>query len=228
MIKDADQRVQGIRAQLGRVDAIRMQQGADPSLHLRVQALKRYQQQRFRDTYGDLLAIPRYERAALFFLEELYGPDDFSTRDAQFSRVVPSLVRLFPAAVVDTVELLTSLHGLTESLDDAMARSLTSTTTTMTDYVSAWQCIGQLDSRVQQLGMVLELGRRLDQLTQNRLLRQSLRWMRPAARTAGLEHLQQFLERGFDGFAGMQGADDFLAIIAQREREFIASMQNPL
>ena len=32
----------------------------------------------------------RYAGAARFFLDELYGPGDFSQRDAQFARVVPA------------------------------------------------------------------------------------------------------------------------------------------
>ena len=68
---------------------------ASPALLKRVQAVKAYQQRRFSHTYADLLATPRYGGAARFFLQELYGPGDFSSRDAQFARVVPALVRLF-------------------------------------------------------------------------------------------------------------------------------------
>ena len=66
-------------------------------------ALKAYQQQRFSRTYADLLASSRYAAASRFFLDELYGPQDFSDRDAQFARVVPALVRLFPQELVETV-----------------------------------------------------------------------------------------------------------------------------
>ena len=45
-------------------------------------------------------------------LDELYGPQDFSDRDAQFARVVPALVRLFPQELVETVAVLARLHAL--------------------------------------------------------------------------------------------------------------------
>ncbi|EHR69358.1 hypothetical protein BurJ1DRAFT_0475 [Burkholderiales bacterium JOSHI_001] len=226
MSTDFSPRVRRILAELGRVDAIRAGQWLDSSLPPRVQALKAFQHQRFRHTYQDFLINPRYEKAACFFLEELYGPGDFSGRDAQFARVVPALVRLFPVSVVDTVELLSELHALSEVLDDAMARAVSRPVMSMADYASAWSSVQQLDSRQRQLSMVLALGRQLDRLTQNRLMRQSLRWMRPAARAAGLEKLQQFLERGFDGFSAMQGSEEFLAIIASREQQFITDMQS--
>ena len=78
----------------------------------KVSALKEFQQRRFSHTYIDLLASARYGAAARFFLSELYGPADFASRDAQFARVVPALVRLFPAEVVQTVAALAQLHAL--------------------------------------------------------------------------------------------------------------------
>jgi hypothetical protein len=42
--------------------------------------------------------------------------------------------------------------------------------------------------------------------------------MRQPARMAGLSVLHDFLERGFDAFHRMRGADHFLATIDQRER----------
>ena len=59
--------------------------------------------------------------AARFFLDDLYGPRDFSERDAQFARIVPALVRLFPHEIVGTVQALAALHALSERLDSAMA-----------------------------------------------------------------------------------------------------------
>ena len=81
------------------VDAERERRDASPGLAARVQALKRYQQRRFAHTYDDLLKTSRYGPAARFFLDELYGPRDYSERDAQFARVVPALARLSPFLV---------------------------------------------------------------------------------------------------------------------------------
>ena len=84
--------------------------------------VKRYQHRRFQHTYADLLASPRYARSARFFLDDLYGPEDFTRRDEQFARVVPGLMRLFPRELVGTVMSLGELHALSEQFDTAMAR----------------------------------------------------------------------------------------------------------
>lgn len=189
----------------------------DAELNRRVLALKAYQQARFRLAYADLLGDSRYLAAAEFFLADLYGPDDFSTRDAQFTRIVPTLTHLFPEDIVHTVERLAALHALTEGLDTQMARYLPQAAIRRADYATAWQLTGRPDARAEQIRLTVEIGGALDRFTRNPLMRHSLRMMRGPARAAGLGALQGFLERGFDAFRQMRGAQPFLSAIAARE-----------
>lgn len=191
---------------------------ADPSIAARVLAVKSYQQARFRRTYSDLLSSKRYAPAAQFFLNDLYGPADFSERDAQFERVVPALVRLFPQEIVRTVATLARLHAMSESLDSEMARRLDGVTVDRVRYIAAWQQTGRAGEREQQVVLTLEIGSALERYTRNIVLRNSLKLMRGPARAAGLSSLQTFLETGFDTFRAMRGADEFLGIVGSRER----------
>jgi hypothetical protein len=199
------------------VDAERTARRADPELQRRVEALKHYQQRRFELTYADMLTHPRFAGAARFFLDELYGPTDFTQRDAQFARIVPALVRLFPHEVVETVAALAALHALSERFDTAMARALGSERVDADAYVRAWQRCGDVAGRAEQVSLMVRVGEALDALTRNPLLRHSLRLMRLPARAAGLAALQAFLEAGFDTFRSMRGAAPFLEIVEQRE-----------
>ncbi|CAM4143086.1 FFLEELY motif protein [Roseateles saccharophilus] len=180
--------------ELRAVDAERARRAADPALEARVQALKTWQQRRFAHTYADLLAHPRYEAATRFFLHELYGPDDYRQRDAQFARVIPTLTRLFPDEVVDTVARLARLHALSERLDTCMAEHLPSAAITAQDYANAWLACGEPASRQQQIELTMAVGEALDRLTRKPLLRQTLKLMRGPAQMAGLGALQSFLE----------------------------------
>ncbi len=207
------------------VEGLRAERARDAALAAAVQQLKRYQQQRFTASYADLLASPRYGEAAQFFLDDLYGPRDFAQRDAQFARIVPSLVRLFPADVVNTVATLGRLHALSEGLDSAMARVLATPAAGTAEvgvdaarYVQAWQAVGQAGERDRQVALTIEVGHALEAYVRHPVLRGTLRMMRGPARLAGLASLQAFLEGGFDAFAGMGGAEEFLATIASRER----------
>lgn len=213
-----------ILAELEVVSRERAVRAADPALAAGVVALKAYQQQRFARTYADLLASPRYAAAARFFLEELYGPKDFSQRDEQFARVVPGLVRLFPKEIVETVEVLARLHALSETLDTQMARHLLGTPLDRQAYARAWRATGQRQAREQQIDFTLAVGRDLDRLTRKPFLRASLHLMRGPARAAGLPALQQFLETGFDTFKAMGGAVEFLGTVGARERELARAL----
>lgn len=208
-----------ILSQLDVVSRERAERAAEPGLLASVQSVKSYQQQRFAKTYADLLLSARYAGAARFFLDELYGPRDFSERDAQFARVVPALVRLFPQEIVETVDTLARLHALSEALDTAMGRALPGgSALDSAAYLRAWQAVGNPAGRETQVALTLAVGHALDRLTRKPLLRTSLHLMRGPARAAGLPALQQFLEAGFDTFKAMGGADEFLATVGARER----------
>jgi hypothetical protein len=197
---------------------------ADPALGAAVVAVKAFQHRRFEIHYADMLAHPRFGRAARFFLDDLYGPMDFTRRDDQFARIVPGLVRLFPADIVTTVVCLADLHALSESLDSQMARVLGADAPDAHRYGLAWRAVGQPPQRERQIVLTLAVGNALDRYTRNPLLRHSLRLMRGPAQAAGLGVLQAFLERGFDTFGEMRGASEFLQAITRRERELAAHL----
>lgn len=214
--------------ELERVAQERQRRASDPAMSAGVHAVKHYQQARFRHTYSDMLASPRFGAAARFFLDELYGPQDFTERDAQFARVVPSLVRLFPGEIVMTVKSLTQLHAISEELDGAMASALASTSArasiTSAQYAQAWRDVGRRADRESQVELVQAIGSALDRYTRMPMLSASLKMMRGPARVAGLGSLQRFLETGFGTFKSMRGADEFLQVIGEREHALIAAL----
>lgn len=213
-----------ILACLQQVAAERAARAQDATLGQRVALVKAFQHRRFAHTYADVLADARYAAAARFFLEDLYGPSDFSERDQQFARIVPALVRMFPNEIVDTVGDLAALHALSEQLDTAMARVGWTAPLGADGYAQAWRAVDRPADRDRQIELMVGVGGALDRYTRSLLLRQSLRVMRRPARAAGLGALQQFLERGFDTFRAMRGADGFLRMIAGRERALAAAL----
>lgn len=206
------------------VEAERERRSADPALNAKVLALKAYQQRRFSHTYTDLLASARYGAASRFFLDELYGPSDFTRRDSQFARMVPGLARFFPDEIVQTVATLAELHALSETFDTAMGRQLDDERIAPVDYIRAWQQTDRAPDREHQIALTLEIASSLDRLTRKPLLRRSLHFMRGPARIAGLYELHHTLEIGFDTFHAMNGAQEFIAIIGSRERELAAAL----
>jgi len=212
------------------VAGIRQLHAADPSLAKASTDIKRFQARRFEATYLDLLHSPRYQTAASFFLEELYSDKDYAERDQQFARIAQTIARIFPQPVVNTAATLARAHALTEQLDDLMARQWMADKSARTGgsecarYIRCWRRVGDVGARQQQLDMALQLGHELNHLTRTLGLRTLLKVMRRPAAAAGLSSLQHFLETGFDAFADMRGADDFLKLVAQREAEWIRAL----
>lgn len=212
-----------IHSALQVVAQLRQQHAGDPALTQAIAEVKRLQARRFHGTYADLLQSPRYKTAAAFFLQELYSDKDYAERDQQFARIANTIARLFPQSVVNTAAALAEVHALTETLDDRMARewltdkAASPKSSEYARYIRCWRRLGDAPARQRQLEVVLQLGRELDRLTRTPGLRTLLKMMRRPAAAAGLNSLQHVLELGFDAFAEMRGADDFLQLVSQRE-----------
>ena len=216
-----------IREALQAVAQLRQQHGVNPLLKQASIDIKRFQARRFQASYADLLLSPRYKTAATFFLHELYGDQDYAERDQQFARIATSIVRLFPQAVVNAAAALAQVHALTEQLDDLMAQQWLKENAQDGDcarYIRCWRSVADSTARHRQLDVVQLLGQALDRLTRKPGLRTLLKLMRGPANAAGLSSLQRFLEAGFDAFADMRGADEFLECIRLRETEWIRSL----
>lgn len=226
---------QTIQTAVDKVAQLRQVAAATPGLAQAVSDIKAFQAQRFTGTYFDLLHTPQYQPATQFFLAELYSENDYSQRDAQFSRIAGTLERMFPKQVVQTAVSLAQLHSLTEDLDLAMAQSWLTNIKCSDDterYITAWHQVGRRADRNAQLSRALAVGQELVILTRTPGLRMALKMMRKAASLAGMAALQHFLESGFDTFVAMgpkktskagqpEGPAFFLETIKKREAALI-------
>lgn len=180
-------------------------------------ALRLFQNLRFARTYADLARNPRYQDAIGFFLYELYGDADMTARDADVVRVLPVMTRMLPAVALQMIRDALAFEALSERLDSDVARCLGDRPVDETSYAAAFVACGQRELRERQMMYVADIGRALDRMTRWPMIKTSLKVMRAPARAAGLQTLQEFLESGYNAFANMRGADEFLATIARRE-----------
>jgi hypothetical protein len=217
--------VDAIRADLARVRGIRAaaRRAGDDRLTLRA-----WQAGRLAGTYADLLADSRHAPAARFFLEDLYGPKDFSERDAEMARILPTMTRMLPISAVRTFGLAISLDCLSEELDAALVAALRATLPAgapmmidVAGYTAAFRASSTRVDRERQIALAGKIGVALDTLSRKPLIAKAVEMMRGPAHAAGLGDLHDFLERGFQAFRHMRGADEFLAIIDRRERRIL-------
>jgi hypothetical protein len=184
--------------------------------------LREWQAARLARTHAELLASPRYGQAAEFFLSDLYGPKDFSERDAEVERILPIMTSMLPVSGLRTLLLAVEVDALSERFDAAMVDALGARLDTpeldAADYAAAYREVGDRAGRELQIRLIGETGEALDALARKPFVRGALRMMHGPAHLAGLGELHTFLQRGFDAFRSMGDAAEFLESISGRER----------
>ncbi|MFO1415430.1 MAG: hypothetical protein U1F10_16310 [Burkholderiales bacterium] len=211
---------QALVQELVRVQRLHEERARNPILAGALDRLAGWQSRRLRMTYADLAADPRYAQAVQFFQNDLYGSADFSRRDADLARVVPMMVKVLPDSVIHTAAVAMEVNGLSQELDRLVLSRLPRAdgTFTVAEYCKAYRRAGNFPLRERQIRLIGEIGAALDHYVKKPFIRGALHMMRQPARLAGMGVLQDFLERGFNAFHAMGGADHFLATIDERER----------
>lgn len=201
-----------------------------------VQMLRAFQSQRLSKTHADLLDSPRYRPAAEFFLNDVYGPRDFSQRDADIQRFYQGVHRVLPDRAVTILRDVVSLASMTNDLDERLLRALIDTvgvtgSISPQQYAEGYRVCDNYDERLQQIKLISQIGLGIDKLVQIPFIGMTLRLAHTPAVMAGWGELQHYLEHGFSAFKHMRGAAGFLNTIETRETRILdriyAGAENP-
>jgi hypothetical protein len=205
--------------QLRKARRLHEESEGNPILAGALARLANWQARRLAQTYADLSAQPRYADAIEFFKSDLYGDADVARRDADAARVVPMMVVMLPERVIATIAQAMELNVLSHELDRLVLKALPRADGSfgVADYCRAYRRAGNMPQRQRQIFLIVEIGGALDVFVRKPLIRTALAMMRQPARLAGFGVLHDFLERGFNAFHRMGGADDFLDTIRRRE-----------
>ena len=208
------------RGTLGRLlernQALRGVFAADPRLAKQLQRLQKWQSKRLLRSHADLHANPRYRLAVEFFFNELYG-GDVRRRDADMFKVQRAMERLLPREGLEALCLAVQLETLSQELDAEVARALPAGAITVERYAQAYRTANRRADRERQVTLTTEIGKYLDTVALQPMMRALARLARRTARADGCGLLQEFLERGLDAFEAMHGAGEFLATVRDRE-----------
>src|SRR5439155_27123444 len=128
---------------------------ASPARAAALDRVAEWQARRLNATYADLVRNPRYAQAIVFFQTDLYGPGDFSRRDADLARVVPLMVRLVPNGVIATMAMAMELSTLSQELDRSLIEVLDARQPfTVAQYCAAYRACGNRPARVRQIALI--------------------------------------------------------------------------
>jgi hypothetical protein len=184
--------------------------------------LQAWQTARLERSFARFLQDPARRPAARFFLTDVYGDHDFAQRDADIARVLPTMQRLLPAALLVTVADGIALGVSTHAFDLRMAAALEQLAPGVRRldevlYARAYRAVGLPRLRARQIALIDQVGTGLADALRMSGVGTLLRLSRLPARTAGLGELQGFLERGFRAIADLGDVRAFLADIHSSE-----------
>lgn len=217
--------VPAMLADLRRAGQIRQAFSTGPALAAR-RALRLWQSSRLARTHADLLASPRYHRAATFFLTDLYDPHETATPYDEAARAMRIAVRLLPRPGLETVADAWRLDALTETLDAAMIEQLGDNAEALTAerYATAYRLADRQADRARQIDLIGDLAVSLHRFCAHRFAGATLAMMRRPARLTGFGDLQAFLTRGFEALHDMGDVAEFVNIVSTRERRLMDAL----
>lgn len=183
-------------------------------------ALQIFQANRLRRDYRDLAEVPQYTPVGEFFFTDIYGPGDFSDRDAQ-GRRLHHIVHLLPGVAARDVEEVLDLLDLTNRLDDDLARAMLAAGVGVgfdePTYERFYRAADNYDQRLRQLQLIDASLHNVFKLSRSGLLGIALHRSRLMARLVGIEAVHGFLARGYDALRGVGEIDTFAVTIYNRE-----------
>lgn len=188
--------------------------------------LAAWQSLRLSRTYADLLNDPDYSQACRFFLSDIYAPRDFSQRDYDGTRIYNFMRRFVPEAALRPLLLALQVNHLTQQLDAALAQAMQAHLGVVDrfaqwQYEEAYRLCDNYDVRVQQIDLIVEVGRRLEVVRHLPFVGGTLRLARGPALRLGWNEMQDFLERGFAAWKALRRPQVFLNTIEQREKAIL-------
>jgi hypothetical protein len=210
---------------LGFVDEmrkVRREQIAPGQLEPTLALLRAWQSRRLARTYADLLASPRYGPAFQFFLDEIYGPKDFSQRDHDLLQMYGVVRRLVPEALLEPATVIVKLHELTERLDNRLLEALITELHVgehikIADYAEGYRRCHNYADRLRQIDWIHQVAITLNDVAGPRLTGTTLALAHGPAKAAGWGDLWAFLDKGYRAFRPMKGAEEFAGTIRSRE-----------
>jgi hypothetical protein len=198
-----------------------------------MRAMQNWQCQRLLLSHQEMYQQKRFKPAVEFFVEELYGPKEFSQRDHDIARVVPKMANLLPENALVSLASALHLNALSFELDFTMARKLHGLTIDRDSYAQAYRECNNQVLRQQQINYILTLGRDLANVVQMKGITTLLVLSRKPAKLAGVIALHEFLEHGFKAFKKLGEVDDFVIPVVNFEQALLTqlfdkSAANPL
>jgi hypothetical protein len=205
-----------------------MQEIADKAgLMTTIRAVQAWQCKRLLASHQHMYQQKRFRPAVEFFINELYGPNDFSQRDQDIARIVPKMSAFLPQKALQSLASALHLNTLSFELDFDLAKQLVDSEINRDTYAKAYVSCDNLAIRQQQIDYIRTLGNDLADVVKMKGISSLLFISRKPAKIAGVLALHEFLEKGFKSFKNLGNVDDFITPVMNKEHQIMQQLANP-
>ena len=192
-----------------------------------IRAVQAWQCKRLLASHQQMYQQKRFKPAVEFFINELYGPNDFSQRDQDIARIVPKMSKFLPEKALQSLASALHLNTLSFELDFDLAKRLIDTEINRETYANAYVSCDNIASRQQQIDYIRNLGNDLADVVKMKGISSLLFISRKPAKMAGVLALHEFLEKGFRSFKNLGNVEDFIFPVVNKEQEIMQHLANP-
>jgi hypothetical protein len=192
-----------------------------------IRTVQTWQCKRLLASHQHMYQQKRFKPAVEFFINELYGPTDFSQRDQDIARVVPKMSTFLPQKALQSLASALYLNTLSFELDFDLAKQLLNTEINRDSYAKAYVSCDNLANRQQQIDYIRTLGNDLADVVKMKGISSLLFISRKPAKMAGVLALHEFLEKGFKSFKNLGKVEDFITPVVNKEHEIMQQLANP-
>jgi hypothetical protein len=192
-----------------------------------IRAVQAWQCKRLLASHQQMYQQKHFKSGVEFFINELYGPNDFSQRDQDIARIVPKMSKFLPEKALQSLASALHLNTLSFELDFDLAKKLVDTEINRDTYAKAYTSCDNLVNRQQQIDYIRILGSDLADVVKMRGIASLLFISRKPAKMAGVLALHEFLEKGFTSFKNLGNVEDFIMPIVNKERQIMQQLADP-
>lgn len=191
-----------------------------------IRTVQAWQCKRLLVSHQGMYQQKRFRPAVEFFINELYGPNDFSQRDQDIARIVPKMSKFLPEKALCSLASALHLNTLSFELDFDLAKQLVDTEINRDSYAKAYINCDNLANRQQQIDYIRTLGNDLADVVKMKGIASLLFISRKPAKMAGVLALHEFLEKGFKSFKNLGNVEDFIIPVVNKESEIMQQLAN--
>lgn len=212
--------------ELNREKDIQRRQAPQDEIDPRLTLLHRWQTERLKRTYTDLLEDTRFAPACQFFLSDIYAAKDFRQRDHDVEDLHAWLARFIPAPMLGLINGSIELNELTNSLDRELLAVLVERfgmdgALTEEQYAGAYRLCENYDRRAFQIELLVKMLNQAVEGARFPLVGPTLKLARGPALRAGWAELYDFVTRGYQAFRAIRSPQIFVHTIQKREMRIL-------